>query len=244
MPLLAQRHSMLRHAIGLAPLIALAVPVDRAEAACDPASPVNDTVVTCTGTTSNGATGFGNSSDTGNTYNIVSGASVTERPTASCLTAEPSTISAVLSDRPGSAFSLTAEANRDQRGRRHHFGCSSALPPPPPPLTIRASLRARSKESRADTVNVTSNTGTISGGATGTGGLPSRLSTMLATSRQRCEWERHLRGIRRCDQRATGFIEGGATGVSGAYPRDCRQCWRHLLDGCEWGRNLRRNPWM
>ncbi|MDE5453121.1 hypothetical protein GWE18_09630 [Bradyrhizobium sp. CSA112] len=39
MKLLAQRHSMLRQAIGLAPLIALAAPVDRAEAACDPVSP-------------------------------------------------------------------------------------------------------------------------------------------------------------------------------------------------------------
>ena len=35
MTLLAQRHLMLRHAIALAPLIALVAPVDRAEAACD-----------------------------------------------------------------------------------------------------------------------------------------------------------------------------------------------------------------
>src|SRR5215217_2677086 len=82
MTLLAQRHSMLRHAIGLAPLIALAAPVDRAEAACDPASPVNNVTVTCTGTTTNanGTNGYGTGTnsdgDTGNTYNIVSGASV------------------------------------------------------------------------------------------------------------------------------------------------------------------------
>ena len=78
MKLLAVRHSTLRHAIGLAPLIALAVPVDRAEAACNPASPVSNVTVTCTGTTTNanGNTGFGTSTDTGNTINVVSGASV------------------------------------------------------------------------------------------------------------------------------------------------------------------------
>jgi hypothetical protein len=38
MTLLAHRHFMRRHAIGLAPLIAMIAPVERAEAACDPAS--------------------------------------------------------------------------------------------------------------------------------------------------------------------------------------------------------------
>ena len=41
MRLLAQRHSLLLQATALAPLIALVAPIDRAEAACDPASPVN-----------------------------------------------------------------------------------------------------------------------------------------------------------------------------------------------------------
>jgi uncharacterized protein with beta-barrel porin domain len=82
MTLLAHRHSMRRHAIGLVPLIALAAPVNRAEAACDPASPVNNVTVTCTGTTTNqnGNNGYGTgrstSGDTDNTYNIISGASV------------------------------------------------------------------------------------------------------------------------------------------------------------------------
>ncbi len=51
----------------------------RAEAACAPTSPVNDTIVTCTGATvdQNGFTGYGSISDTGNTYNIVTGASIT-----------------------------------------------------------------------------------------------------------------------------------------------------------------------
>lgn len=78
MKLLTQRQSMLRHAIGLAPLIALAAPVDRAEAACDPVSPVSDVTVTCTGTTTNanGTNGYGTAGDSGNTYNVTSGASL------------------------------------------------------------------------------------------------------------------------------------------------------------------------
>jgi len=82
MKLLACRHSMLRPAIGLAPLIAMIAPFDRAKAACAPASPVNNVTVTCTGTTTNanGTNGYGTSTsragDTGNTYNIVSGATV------------------------------------------------------------------------------------------------------------------------------------------------------------------------
>ena len=78
MELLAQRQSVLRHAIGLAPSIALAAPVDRAEAACDPASPVSNVTVTCTGTTvnANGMDGYGTVADSGNTYNVASGASV------------------------------------------------------------------------------------------------------------------------------------------------------------------------
>ncbi|MEH2554187.1 uncharacterized protein with beta-barrel porin domain [Bradyrhizobium algeriense] len=65
-----------RHAIALVPLIAS---VGQAQAACDPPAPVNNTTVTCTGTTinANGTTGYGTNNDNGNTYNIVAGASVT-----------------------------------------------------------------------------------------------------------------------------------------------------------------------
>src|SRR5258705_9386011 len=84
MKLLAVRHLMLRHATALAPLIALVAPLDRAEAACTPASPVDNTIVECTGATTdqNGANGYGSGGDAtprdnGNTYNIVSGASLT-----------------------------------------------------------------------------------------------------------------------------------------------------------------------
>jgi hypothetical protein len=79
MTLLAQRHSMLRYATALAPLIASLAAAGQAEAACTPASPINGVTVTCTGETSSGSgtTGYGSSSDTGNTYNILIGASVT-----------------------------------------------------------------------------------------------------------------------------------------------------------------------
>ncbi len=63
----------------LALMIAPFAMMTRAEAACAPASPVNDSIVTCTGATADqdGTFGYGNLSDTGNTYNIVAGASVT-----------------------------------------------------------------------------------------------------------------------------------------------------------------------
>jgi hypothetical protein len=66
---------MLRLALLMAPFAI----VDRANAACAPASPVNNTTVTCSGATAdeNGTDGYGTSTDTGNTYNILSGASVT-----------------------------------------------------------------------------------------------------------------------------------------------------------------------
>ena len=72
----------LRHAIALALLIAPFAAVDRAEAACDPATlsnnPLTNTTVTCTGTTTNqnGTSGYGVPEDKGNTINVQSGASV------------------------------------------------------------------------------------------------------------------------------------------------------------------------
>jgi hypothetical protein len=64
------------HALAL--LIAPLAMVNGAEAACAPASPVNNTTVTCTGTTidANGTTGYGTNSDTGNTHNILTNASL------------------------------------------------------------------------------------------------------------------------------------------------------------------------
>ena len=65
MRLLAQRYSLLLQAIALAPLIALFASIDRAEAACTPAAPVDNTIVECTGATTNqnGANGYGSSRD-------------------------------------------------------------------------------------------------------------------------------------------------------------------------------------
>src|SRR5216684_4047170 len=70
-----------RHALMLAVTISTLAMVDRAEAKCDPESPVNDKIVTCTGTTDgqngNGTIGYGTNTDIGNTINVLSGASVT-----------------------------------------------------------------------------------------------------------------------------------------------------------------------
>jgi uncharacterized protein with beta-barrel porin domain len=77
----------LRYAIALAMSTAPFVALDRAEAACDPATssanPIVNTTVNCTGTTTdkNGTTGYGVNQDKGNTINVgtstVPGASVT-----------------------------------------------------------------------------------------------------------------------------------------------------------------------
>jgi hypothetical protein len=65
----------------LALLVLPLATLDRAQAAnnCNATSPVDSTIITCTGATSgaNGTTGYGTDTDTGNTYNILSGASVT-----------------------------------------------------------------------------------------------------------------------------------------------------------------------
>jgi hypothetical protein len=65
----------------LAIMLASLAATDRTQAAClvnnAPATPplINQTV-TCTGTTNNGAFGFGNNGDTGNTYNIITDSTV------------------------------------------------------------------------------------------------------------------------------------------------------------------------
>ncbi|MDA9520779.1 hypothetical protein XI06_10455 [Bradyrhizobium sp. CCBAU 11434] len=56
-------------------LLAPWIMTERAEAACTPPSPVNDAVVTCSGTVTNanGTIGYGSATDTGNTINVTSG---------------------------------------------------------------------------------------------------------------------------------------------------------------------------
>ena len=68
-----------RHALMQALLIASFAISWRVEAACTPASPVNNTIVTCTGKTinQNGTNGYGTVNDNNNTYNIQAGATVT-----------------------------------------------------------------------------------------------------------------------------------------------------------------------
>ncbi|MDH2349246.1 autotransporter domain-containing protein [Bradyrhizobium sp. SSUT112] len=54
--------------------------IGRAEAACTPAAPANGAIITCTGTVTNqqdSITGYGTINDSGNTYNIATGATVT-----------------------------------------------------------------------------------------------------------------------------------------------------------------------
>ena len=67
---------------GLLPAIVVLTPlalVENTEAACAPVSPLNNTIVTCTGFTSNqnDPNGFGTAADTGNTINVRGGAVVT-----------------------------------------------------------------------------------------------------------------------------------------------------------------------
>ena len=68
MKTLCTNYFMLRLTLLIAPIGV----VDRANAACAPASPVNNVTVTCTGATANqnGSDGCGTNTDTGNTYNI------------------------------------------------------------------------------------------------------------------------------------------------------------------------------
>ena len=68
-----------RYALMQALLIASFAISGRVEAACTPASPVNNTIVTCTGKTinQNGTSGYGTVNDNNNTYNIQAGATVT-----------------------------------------------------------------------------------------------------------------------------------------------------------------------
>lgn len=59
-------------------LLVAALTGEGAQAACTPASPVSNVTVTCTGTTidQDGTTGYGRAGDTGNTYDIVAGATL------------------------------------------------------------------------------------------------------------------------------------------------------------------------
>ena len=96
--------------------------VEVAEAACGPASPVNNTIVTCSGTTNNqnDPNGFGTTTDTGNTINVQTGAIVTG--TQFGIEASTTTISnsgTIGSTDPNGAavHAATAEVNNNNNGR-------------------------------------------------------------------------------------------------------------------------------
>jgi outer membrane autotransporter protein len=72
-PKLDLRRHALMLALGLAPFAMSG----QAKADCTPPSSASNTTVTCTGTTSHDPFGYGTFNDTGNTYNILSGASLT-----------------------------------------------------------------------------------------------------------------------------------------------------------------------
>lgn len=76
------RRRLVRRSVRLLAPAMLLTPLfvaERAEAACTPPSPVNNTTVSCTGTTTNanGTNGYGTATDVGNTYNVGSGATLT-----------------------------------------------------------------------------------------------------------------------------------------------------------------------
>ena len=68
-----------RHVVALGLAIVSFAASERAAAQCAPESPVNNATVTCTGATrnQNRPDGYGTATDTGNTINVLSGASVT-----------------------------------------------------------------------------------------------------------------------------------------------------------------------
>jgi len=138
----------------------------RAEAVCTPTSPVNDTTVTCTGTTDgqNGTAGYGSDTDSGNTINVLSGASVT------------GTVEGVLLH--------DGTINNDGRIEATGDGfiaisASTATVANSSSGTIRAN-GANSVAIEANTVNVTANAGTIS--ANGENGIAIDAFTVNVTA--------------------------------------------------------------
>jgi len=138
----------------------------RAKAVCTPTSPVNDTTVTCTGTTDgqNGTAGYGSDTDSGNTINVLSGASVT------------GTVEGVLLH--------DGTINNDGRIEATGDGfiaisASTATVANSSSGTIRAN-GANSVAIEANTVNVTANAGTIS--ANGENGIAIDAFTVNVTA--------------------------------------------------------------
>ena len=162
---LAQRRRARRrlaqiHALAL--LIAPFAAVGRAEAQCAPNSPVNNTQVTCTGATfnQNDPNGYGTATDTGNTYNIVTGATLTGTGDGLAFGRGTANNSGSISGTSGFGINATtANVTNDLGGSI--TGTASAI--------------------RVDTATVT-NDGTISGGKFGINSATATVTNNLGAS--------------------------------------------------------------
>ncbi len=185
-PKLDLRRHALMLALGLAPF-AMA---GRAEAACDPAAsanPLNNTTVTCTGTTSNDPIGYGTRNDTGNTYNILSGASVTGTREGlvlhSGIVNNFGSISAAGTDSVGILAERSADVINARTGTISAIGSDSVgIEAFTVNLTNSGAVAGGFSGIFATTVNVTNTrTGTISGNiaieALGLGGVGSTITS-------------------------------------------------------------------
>ena len=162
---LAQRRRARRrlaqiHALAL--LIAPFAAVGRAEAQCAPNSPVNNTQVTCTGATfnQNDPNGYGTATDTGNTYNIVTGATLTGTGDGLAFGRGTANNSGSISGTSGFGINATT-ANVTNNLGGSITGTASAI--------------------RVDTATVT-NDGTISGGKFGINSATATVTNNLGAS--------------------------------------------------------------
>src|SRR4051794_36791980 len=75
----ARRRLLRDHLFGLTLTVAPFAMLGQAQAACTPTSPVNNTTVTCSATTTdqNAPDGYGTGADVGNNINVNTGATVT-----------------------------------------------------------------------------------------------------------------------------------------------------------------------
>jgi hypothetical protein len=231
------------------PLIALVAPVDRAEAACDPASPVNNVTVTCAGATNNqnGIAGYGTRTDTGNTINVLSGASVTGTSTGVQFHDGAVNNSGEITGGGGSSFGIgISGATVNVIGNTGTiFGGSTGIN-----VTTVANVANAGTISGGDfgifgantaTINVTSNTGTIAGdnwgivtggsvtvnnaggilgGASGIGVQGDTVTVSNAVSGTISGGVNGIRALTLANVANAGTISGGVFGIFGIFDTD------------------------
>jgi len=163
-------------------LLAPSIVIDRAEAACTPTSPVNNATITCSGTTTNanGTSGYGSTTDTGNTINLVSGSSL--NGTASGITLNQGAVNnggAILAGSTASvgATGIDAVGDLDLKNtgdRVQALGVAGLA------VTSRGTVNVENAAGiyaigaggvaiQGNIVNLTANTGTVDGGQFGIG---------------------------------------------------------------------------